>query len=268
MTKFLTILFSFTLVLTAAANTVVATVGSRKITQQELDEAYRQNLLFVSDKVVTKEKVLNDLINREIGIQKAKKQKLDENDTVKKKMEDVLYHAQISKDLEPRLKEINVTDEDVKKYYRDFPEYRTAHILFRIRPQPEKEEFQAALTQAMKVYRELEKNPKLFAELANKFSQSSTAPNGGDIGFQPAVRLAPEYFQNIKGKPVDTILPPVRTQFGYHIIKVLAVKEYDEINKTLYKKIVYDKKRDKILEGYFAEMRKSYPVKVLVNVKN
>ena len=151
-------------------------------------------------------------------------------------MEDVLYHAQISKDLEPRLKEINVTDDDVKNYYKDHPEYRTAHILFRIRPQPEKDEFRPALTQAMKVYRELEKNPKKFAELANRFSQSATAPNGGDIGFQPAVRLAPEYFQSIRGRAIDTIIPPVRTQFGYHIIKVLAVKDYEEINKTLYKK--------------------------------
>ena len=44
-------------------------------------------------------------------------------------MEDILYHAQISKDLEKQLGQIQVSEEEVKKYYSDNPEYRTAHIL-------------------------------------------------------------------------------------------------------------------------------------------
>ncbi|MFL5783554.1 MAG: peptidylprolyl isomerase, partial [Bacteriovoracaceae bacterium] len=86
------------------------------------------------------------------------------------------------------------------------------------------------------------------------------------LGFQPPTRLAPEYFEAIKGKSVGSITPPVRTQMGYHIIKVLGVKSYDQIDKNLYKKIIYDKKRDAMIENYFAQLQKGADVKVNGNL--
>jgi len=242
---------------------VVATVNGEKIRKSEFEKAYTQNLLFVSDKVVTKEKVIKDMINKILGVQRARKAKLHENPVVKEKMEDVLYHAQISKDLEPELKKIVVTDEDVKNYYNNHPEYRTSHILFRVRAEPDKNEALAAQKQALKVYEGLKQNPDKFAELANRYSQSSTAPNGGDMGFQPAVRMAPEYFQAINGKPNGYVTPPVRTQFGYHIVKILSKKDFSSINTALYKKIVYDRKRDEILEKYFNNLQKNASIKII-----
>lgn len=255
----------FSLNLFAAKDPVIATVNGTKILRSLFDQEYRQNLLFVSDKPVTKEKVLNDIINRELGIKKAKKNKLDADPVVRRKMEEILYHAQISIDLEGKLAKIEVSDNEVTKYYKSHPEYRTAHILLRVKASPEKDEVLAAQKTALKIYNELKSKPERFSELANKYSQSSTAPNGGDMGFQPAIRLAPEYFQAIKGKKPDTITSPVRTQFGYHIIKILAVKDIKSINTALYKKVVYDQKRDKLLEDYFSGMRKS--AKISINKK-
>ena len=181
-------------------------------------------------------------------------------------MEDVLYHAQISKELEPPLKKIKeITDKDIQNYYKNNPEYRTANILLRVRPQPEEKEWQAALLQAKKIYVALKENPKKFADYAKKYGQSGSAPQGGELGFQPAVRMAPEYFRAIKGKSVGHISPPVRTQFGYHIIKVLGVRKFSEINKAAYKKIVYDTRRDKILQRHFDKMRKK--AKVVIKEK-
>jgi len=245
-----------------AAKEVVATVNKAKITKADFDQTYQQNLLFVSNKKVTKEKVLNDLINRELGIQKARKANLANNPTVKKKMEDVLYHAQVSKDLEPMLKKIIVSDAEVKKFYKKNNEYRTAHILFRMKASPETKENSAALEQALKVYTSLVKTPAKFAEYANKYSQSSTALNGGDMGFQPAMRLAPEYWAAIKGKSVGTIIKPIKTQFGWHIIKILGLKQFKDIDINLYKKIVYDKKRDFVLAQYFKSLRKGASINI------
>ncbi|CAM9935886.1 unnamed protein product [Chrysoparadoxa australica] len=259
-TLFITLFLSFNAF--AESDPTVASVNGVKVKKSELDKAYYQNILFVSDKVVTKEKVLNDIINKILGVQRAKKGGLDKDPVVREKMEDVLYHAQISKDLEPELKKIVVTDEDVKAYYSENPEYRTAHILFRVRAKPSKEEALAAQEKSMEVYQALKNNPDKFGELANRYSQSNTAPNGGDLGFQPAIRMAPEYFRAIKGKPDGYISPPIRTQFGYHIIKVLSVKEFGSINTALYKKIVYDKKRDKILEGYFNNLQKNASINI------
>jgi len=244
------------------AEVVVATVNGVTITKAQLDQAFEQNLMYVSDKVVTKEKVLNDIINREIGIKKAKDAKLQDDPIVKSKMEDVLYHAQISKDLEKKLQGITVTDKEAQDYYQKNKEYRTAHILFRLKVNPEKAEFEEAQKKALEVYKQLQAKPQMWPELANKYSQSSTAPAAGDMGFLPAVKYAPEYFKAINGKANGYISAPVRTQFGYHIIKILGVKEWKEVDPALYKKIVYDQKRDKILDEYFADGRKSAQIKI------
>lgn len=246
----------------AKKDPIVATINGVTIKKSVFEKSYKQNLVFVSDKVVSREKVINDLINRELGIQRARRNKLSKDPVVREKMEDIMYHAQVSKDLEPRLKQIVVTDKDVETYYSGHPEYRTAHILFRMKALPEENEWKAAQQQALKVFKSIEKRPDLFSEMANRYSQTSTAPNGGDIGFQPAVKLAPEYFEAINGKGKNYITSPVRTQFGYHIIKILAVKKFKSINTALYKKIVYDIKRDKVLAGYFTELRKSAKIKI------
>lgn len=241
---------------------VVAKVNGKTILKSEFEKAYKENLLFVGDKIVTKEKVLNDLINRELGIQRAKQNKLEADPVVMEKLEDILYHAQISKDLENELQKIVVSDDDVRKYYDANPEYRTAHILFRMRAEPSKPETEEALKQAMKVYETLKQSPDKFSELANKYSQTTTADTGGDIGFQPKTNLAPEYYEAINGQKVGSILPPVRSQFGYHIIKVLAQRDFKSINTAFYKKVIYDQKRDGIIAQYFDKMRKSAKVEV------
>ena len=247
---------------TKGGDKVVANVNGTPIYKSALDQAYRQNKLFISHKRVTKQSVLNDLINRELGIQRAQKSKLDTNKIVKSKMLDVLYHAQISKDLEPELKKISVTESDLKTYYKKFPEYRTAHILVRLKHTPNSKDSEAALEQALKIYNTLKKSPDQFASLANKFSQTSAAPNGGDIGFQPAIQLAPQYFKAIKGQSVGYISSPVRTAFGYHIIKLMAVREDKEINQALYKKIVYDARRDIVLAKYFNDLKRGASINI------
>jgi parvulin-like peptidyl-prolyl isomerase len=251
-----------------AQKDVVATVNGRPITKKQFEEYHLQNLKFVGQRKITKEVSLQDLIKRELGIQKAKKTGLDKDPTVIARQEDILYHAQISKDLENEFKKITVTDEDVKKYYETEgnKEYRTAHILYRLRAEPTPKEVEDALDQSMAIYAQLQKNPEDFAKLANKYSQTTGAPVGGDLGYQPPTRLAPEYFEAIKGQKEGYITKPVRTQMGYHIIKVLGVKSFDQIDKNLYKKIIYDKKRDALIENYFAQLEKGAAIKINGNL--
>jgi parvulin-like peptidyl-prolyl isomerase len=266
MKNFSLAVLALTLALPAFAQTqVVATVNGRSITKKQFEEYHLQNLKFVGQRKITKEVSLQDLINRELGIQKAKKTGTDKDPTVIAKQEDILFHAQISKDLENEFKKITVSDDDVKKYYENNKEYRTAQILYRVRVEPTPEEVKAALTQSMEIYDILQKNPDDFAKFANKFSQTETAPVGGDLGFQPPTRLAPEYFEAIKGQKVGYITRPVRTQMGFHIIKILGVKSYDQIDKNLYKKIIYDIKRDALIENYFKNLAKGADIKTHPN---
>ena len=60
-----------------------------------------------------------------------------------------------------------------------------------------------------------------FAEMARKYSQCPSSKSGGDLGWFGKGRMVPEFekvaFEGEKGK----VLGPVKTQFGYHLIKVL-----------------------------------------------
>jgi len=245
-----------------AQKEVVATVNGRSISKKQFEDYHLQNLKYVGQRQITKQVSLQDLVNRELGIQKAKKTGLDKDPAVIAKQEDILFHAQISKDLENEFKKISVSDDEVKKYYDDNKEYRTAHILYRLRVEPTPDEVKSAFEQSMAIYAQLQKSPDDFSKLANKFSQTSAAPVGGDLGFQPPTRLAPEYYEAIKGQKSGFVSKPVRTQMGYHIIKVLGVKSYDQIDKNLYKKIIYDRKRDALIENYFKGLSKGADIKI------
>lgn len=251
----------FSVVAYGAVN-YAAKVNGKIISINDLDQSFKQTKLFVTHKKITKKAVLEDLVTRELGIQKAYKMKLEQDPTVKKKMEDVLYHAMISKDLEGEFKKIKVSEAMVKQYYKGFPEYRTAQILFRTRPIPSKPEAEEAMKIAWKVYNELKNDPTKFPELANKFSQTAVAPIGGDMGYQPAVKLAQPYFMAIHNKPIGFISKPVVSQYGVHVIKVLGVKDVKDINIPMYQKIVYDKKRDAVIEKYNAELRKGASIQM------
>lgn len=260
MKNILIVIFVFLSLSVMAQNAAI--VNGEPITQEELERYYQQNQLYTANKVVTKKSALDDLINRKLTIQKAKKANLDKDPIVQKKMNDILSHAQISKDLEGYSSKIRVTDADVKSYYNNNKEYHTAHILLRMRAIPSKEEVEKSFELALKIYNEAKEKPEQFGALAKQYSQASNAQIGGDLGYQLPTRYPPQYYEAIKGKKVGHITKPVRTQYGYHIVKVLGVKDYEQIEKNYYKKIVYDMKRDKIINDYYQKLRKSAKIKI------
>ncbi len=245
------------------ADPIVAEVNGTKIKKSTLLSYHKQNLNFIQNKKpVTMESSLNDLIDRIIGISNAKRVNLHKRSDVVKKMNDIVYHAYISDELTPLLKKIKVTDKEIKKYYSKYPEFKTSQILLRLRTLPSAQDIASARELADSIYNQVIQSPKKFAGFAQQHSQTTTAPTGGDMGYQPKVRLSPEYYEAIKGKRSGYITKPFRTQYGIHIVLVTGRKKYVQIDKNLYKKILYDDKRDAILKSYFSKKRKSAKVKI------
>lgn len=71
-----------------------------------------------------------------------------------------------------------------------------------------------------------------FSEKAKQFSQDpGTKENGGSLGMFDITKLVPEYAKAVTGGKVGTIVGPVKTQFGYHIIYIVSK---DEKNPNMY----------------------------------
>ena len=242
---------------------VVAKVNGKEIRKSTLLSYHQQNLKYVQNtKKISLRNSLNDLIDRVIGIDDAKANKVHLKPEVIKKMNDVVYHAYISDELAPKLQKIKITDKEIDQYYKKFPEYKTSQILLRLRANPSQEDVAEAYELANKIYGEAIKNVKKFPNLAKQYGQTTTALTGGDMGYQPKVRLANEYYEAIKGKKPNSVTKPFRTQYGVHVVLVQGKRKLAQIDRDLYTKILYDVKKEEILKNYFENKRAKAKIKI------
>ena len=100
-----------------------------------------------------------------------------------------------------------------------------------------------------------------FAEIAQRFSEGPSAPMGGDIDYQTRDRLDPTYYQTaLKLGSVGKVSEVVRTQFGYHVIKLTGIRRWEEADKLAVKRYVFEEQRAKIFEKYIASLKSSSQV--------
>lgn len=74
-------------------------------------------------------------------------------------------------------------------------------------------------THAQQIKAELEKGEKSFAELAKEKSEGPSGENGGDLGFFGRGKMAKPFEKKAFDLEVGEVSDPVKTQFGWHIIK-------------------------------------------------
>jgi len=132
------------------------------------------------------------------------------------------------KDIESEIKH---TDAQLLQFYLDnkdsfiTPDQRqVAHILFEVADDKDAGSVVKAEQQANEVYEMLQKG-ETFDQLAKKYSaDAGSASNGGDIGMLEAGTLD-KAFEDVAAKlKKGEYSKPVKTAFGYHIVKVLDIK--------------------------------------------
>lgn len=129
---------------------------------------------------------------------------------------------------------VQVAADDVKKVYEEgvarnqwgTPEERKAsHILVTVKPDAPEAERKAAEAKAKAIAEQVRKNPKSFAEVAKKESQDpGSGANGGDLGFFPRGAMVKPFEEAAYGAKKDEIVGPIRSDFGYHVIRVTEIK--------------------------------------------
>jgi peptidyl-prolyl cis-trans isomerase C/peptidyl-prolyl cis-trans isomerase D len=205
----------------------------------------------------TKKGVLDDLIKRELGIQEARKMGLDRDPEVIDRINTVLYHALLEKKLSKEFESIHISDEQARDYYSRNPEVRTSHIFVSVRPDSKPDEQAKALERIKKIQSEYLINGKMgFAEVAQRYSEGPAAAMGGDMDYQTRDRLDPVYYEAaVKLGSTGKTSGIVKTQFGYHIIKLTGIRRWEEIDKAQVKRLVFEEQRSKIFEKYMEGLK-------------
>jgi len=126
--------------------------------------------------------------------------------------------------------EVKVTDEEVADYYRSHPgefkiekRVKARHILFKVDEGADEEKVEGRKAEAMKVYA-LAKSGKDFAELARQYSEGPSKDQGGDLGWFTRDRMVKPFAEKAFAMAEEEISEPVRTSFGWHIIKVEKIE--------------------------------------------
>ncbi|MFP4088004.1 MAG: SurA N-terminal domain-containing protein [Desulfobacteraceae bacterium] len=127
--------------------------------------------------------------------------------------------------------EVDITEKEVVSFYEynmdqyQHPkEVKARHILFKAGPEAADEVVQKAEDAAQKVLKAARQG-KDFAKLARQHSEGPTAADGGDLGYFQAGQMDPAFEKAAFALKPGEISDPVRTRFGYHLIKVEDVRE-------------------------------------------
>jgi peptidyl-prolyl cis-trans isomerase C len=197
------------------ANPVLAKVNGADIRQSDLALAEEElgPSLAQMDPATKKENVLAFLIDMKIVAKAAEDKKVENNEDFKKRLAFTRNRLLMDSLLAAEGKAAT-TDEAMKKVYEDASkqiageqEVHARHILV-----PTEEE-------AKTVAEELKKGAD-FAELAKKKSKDPGASDGGDLGFFTKDQMVPEFSTVAFALEPNKISDPVKSQFGWHIIKV------------------------------------------------
>ena len=194
---------------------VLLTVDGQNITLSEFEAVYKKNN---RDEVVDQadlKEYLELYINFRLKVREAEELGMD---TVKKFIEELKgYQKQLAK---PYLTDKEVTEKLIKEAYeRSMKDIRASHILLKIGPDALPKDTLEVYNRIMDIRKQAEKGD--FAALAKRFSEDPSAKdNGGDLGWFSALRMVYPFESAAYNTAAGKISMPVRTRFGYHIVKV------------------------------------------------
>ena len=232
-------------------NKVLATVAGNEIKESDL-----QNIIarYPEDKRAyftteeSKKQLLEQIVSFELLNNLGKELKLDETqeyeDNVKQAEKDILTQLTLNK----LLLDVTVTEDDALKYYNNNkslfaqpPTITAKHILV-----DDKE-----LCDQIK--KELDENKLTFEEAALKYSTCPSKEEGGNLGSFGRGMMVPEFEEAAFNLDLNVISEPVKSQFGYHLIKVEEKNEgkeanFDEIKNQIVNKLLQEAQQRKYLD--------------------
>lgn len=241
---------------------VLATVGDVKITEED----FQRKLEIMRRQTTnppTPEQFLEDLIRFEVGAQEAERLKLRNDPVVKDRFKQILYSSLIEKELAKKIEGIRITEAEMRAFYKKNPNVRVANILIEVRGDGAGVNKELARKRTIEILEEIKKTKRPFEDAARNYTEDQASKEaGGDLGFHTRISLEPVLYEAaLKMKPGE-ISGPLETQYGFHIIKLTDKQDYDTADKQLIRAALFDERRGKIFDDYFAKLRKQYKIQI------
>jgi len=225
------------------ADKFIASIGGEKKLEAKLKENKVDKTIFLTN--IKRQITINKLIDQVLGNKKISDQEIkafyEANKTTKFSNPDMVKAQHIL---------IAVSEVDIKQ--------KNPNLLQAPLDKKIKESFTTAKNKAEKILVEVKANPSKFGEIAKKYSDDKmTAKNNGDLGFFAKKDMVPEFSKVAFSLKPNEISDIIKTNYGYHIIKVnetkkASVKSFekakDEINQSLTMEM-RTKSLNKILDG-------------------
>jgi len=201
---------------------VLFTVNDKPYYTDEFERVYKKNLDLVKD---DSQKDLDNYLNLFIGyklkVNKANKLGLQNNKKYQGELKS--YRTQLSKNY---LTDSKVTTELVQEAYnRSLKEIKASHILIMVDENAAPADTLKAYNKAAEAYKKAVAGED-FGKLAKALSEDPSAKeNEGDLGYFTAFRMIYPFETAAYNTPKGQVSKPVRTRFGYHVIKVTDVRD-------------------------------------------
>lgn len=245
-------------------NKVVATVNGAEITDQDvqnfINSLGQQTAMQIQSQPDGMERVVNELVNQNLMHLDAVDNGVDQEEAFKKDLEKAKKNLLIQYSVNKFLLSISATEEEVTNYYNENKEeFKTpetvaaSHILVK-----EEAEINDILEKI--------NNGLSFEDAANEFSECPSKDRGGELGDFPRGSMVPEFEEVAFSANVGEISKPVKTQFGYHLIKVTSKNEggvspLEEVKEQVRQKVTTSKQQEAYLNKV-EELKKKHEVKI------
>ncbi len=212
-----------------------------------------------------RKELLERVVAREIMLEEAKKAGVDKSKDVAERLEDLRKELIVATYLKQKVeKDALVSDEEMKKFYEENKEkfktgaqVKASHILVK-----GEQDAQSILAQL--------KSGGSFEELARKNSLDGSAAKGGDLGWFSSGAMVPEFDAAAFKLKEGEISEVIKTQYGFHIIKVTGKRSagfrtFDEV-KDQVKAALLPAKQQEVFQKMMEEMKKTAKVSVKEDV--
>ena len=239
---------------------VLAVVAGKEITNAEFDlylQKLPQEQRMYAAYPQYREKLLEQLISMYAYAKMGEDLKLEETEAFKIIMENTRLETLAQLAVNETIKDITVEDKEVKDFYeantQHFKSEETVtakHILVN-----DEEE-------CSKVLEAINNGEKTFEDAAKECSTCPSGQKGGDLGEFGKGQMVKEFEDAAFAAEVGVVVGPVKTQFGYHLIKVenkkeASVKTFEEVEGQI-KQTVLQQKQNLAYKAKYDELKEKY----------